>query len=89
MAKTAEVRIRLTPALKRAAETAIAELGLYPTQAITLFYIHLAVFRQLPEGLGVAKDTGEWVDGSYLAISKGSVNEKPEAQAPRNVFGGQ
>lgn len=79
MAKTAEVRIRMTPALKRAAEAAIEALGLYPTQAITLFYIHLAVFHQLPEGLGIVNNAGELADSSSLAAGKRAISEKTKA----------
>jgi len=57
MAKTAELRIRMTPALKQMAEKALEEMGLYPTQAITLFYTHLAMFRQLPDGLSLENAT--------------------------------
>jgi addiction module RelB/DinJ family antitoxin len=38
MAKTEMIRARVEPELKHAAEAVLKELGLTPTEAITLFY---------------------------------------------------
>ena len=47
MAKTAMIRARLEPDLKRDAETVFSTLGLSPTEAITLFYKQVALHHGL------------------------------------------
>lgn len=41
MAKTAFVRVRVEPNLKTSAETVLNELGMSPSQAITMLYKYL------------------------------------------------
>ena len=48
MPKTAMVRARVEPELKRRAEELFSELGLSTTEAITLFYKQVAIHRGLP-----------------------------------------
>lgn len=48
MAKSAMVRARVEPKLKRDAESLFERLGLSTTQAITLFYRQVALRRGLP-----------------------------------------
>ena len=48
MAKSAMVRARVEPELKRRAEELFSELGLSTTEAITLFYKQVAIHRGLP-----------------------------------------
>ena len=48
MPKTAMVRARVEPELKRRAEELFSELGLSTTEAITLFYKQVAMHRGLP-----------------------------------------
>lgn len=48
MAKSAMVRARLEPKLKRDAESLFERLGLSTTQAITLFYRQVSLRRGLP-----------------------------------------
>ena len=48
MAKTEMIRARLEPELKSQAEAVFAELGLSPTEAITLFYTQVTLHRGLP-----------------------------------------
>jgi DNA-damage-inducible protein J len=48
MAKSAMVRARVEPGLKRDAERLFERLGLSTTQAITLFYRQVALRRGLP-----------------------------------------
>ena len=48
MAKTETIRARVEPALKQAAETVLKELGLTPTEAITLFYKQVTLKHGLP-----------------------------------------
>ena len=48
MAKTTTVRARITPDLKEGAEHVFRELGLNPTQAITLFYKQVELRQGLP-----------------------------------------
>ena len=48
MAKTAMIRARVEPELKRKAEELFSALGLSATEAITLFYKQVTVHRGLP-----------------------------------------
>lgn len=48
MNKSATVRARIEPALKREADIVLSEIGLSPTDAITLFYKQIAFNRGLP-----------------------------------------
>jgi len=48
MSKTAMVRARIEPALKRKAERVFNRLGLSTTQAITLFYRQVELRKGLP-----------------------------------------
>lgn len=48
MPKTAMIRARVEPSLKRDAETVFTRLGLSATEAITLFYMQVALHSGLP-----------------------------------------
>ncbi len=48
MAKTEMIRARVKPELKHVAEAVLKELGLTPTEAITLFYKQVTLYRGLP-----------------------------------------
>ncbi|MFZ1415116.1 MAG: type II toxin-antitoxin system RelB/DinJ family antitoxin [Defluviicoccus sp.] len=48
MAKTEMIRARVEPELKQAAESVLKELGLTPTEAITLFYKQVTLKHGLP-----------------------------------------
>ncbi len=48
MAKTETIRARVEPELKNLAEQVFSELGLSPTEAITLFYTQVTLHRGLP-----------------------------------------
>ena len=48
MAKTGMIRVRVEPELKFQAEEVFSELGLSPTEAITLFYTQVSLHRGLP-----------------------------------------
>ena len=48
MAKSAMIRARLEPALKHEAEAVLGKLGMTPTEAITLFYKQVTLYRGLP-----------------------------------------
>lgn len=48
MAKTAMVRARIEPDLKKKAEDVLSKLGLSPTQAIRLFYRQVDLRKGLP-----------------------------------------
>jgi DNA-damage-inducible protein J len=48
MAKTAVVRARIEPELKADVEYILGELGLSPTDAVTLFYRQIKLNRGLP-----------------------------------------
>jgi DNA-damage-inducible protein J len=48
MSKTAMIRARMEPALKRDAEQVLARVGLSPTEAIRLFYRQVSLRQGLP-----------------------------------------
>jgi len=48
MSKSAVVRARLEPALKKDAEKVLAKLGLTASEAIQLLYLQLSLTRSLP-----------------------------------------
>ena len=48
MAKTEMIRVCVEPELKSQAEEVFSELGLSPTEAISLFYAQVALHRGLP-----------------------------------------
>lgn len=57
MSKSAMVRARIEPELKREAEKVFDRLGLSVTQAITLFYRQVELRRGLPFDVVVPTDT--------------------------------
>ena len=48
MAKSEMIRARVEPALKHNAEAVLDKLGMTPTEAITLFYRQVTLYRGLP-----------------------------------------
>lgn len=46
--KTEQVNVRMDPEVKISAEAVLRELGLTPTQAITLFYRQVSLQKGLP-----------------------------------------
>jgi len=48
MAKTEMIRARVEPTLKHDAEAVLDKLGMTPTEAITLFYTQVTLYRGLP-----------------------------------------
>jgi len=48
MAKSEMIRARVEPALKHDAEAVLGKLGMTPTEAITLFYKQVTLYRGLP-----------------------------------------
>jgi DNA-damage-inducible protein J len=48
MAKSEMIRARVEPELKHKAESVLENLGMTPTEAITLFYKQITLYRGLP-----------------------------------------
>jgi DNA-damage-inducible protein J len=48
MAKSQMIRARVEPGLKQEAEAVLEKLGMTPTEAITLFYKQVSLYRGLP-----------------------------------------
>jgi DNA-damage-inducible protein J len=57
MSKTTTVRARIEPNLKEKAERVLYNLGLSPTQAITLFYRQVELRKGLPFDIVIPKKT--------------------------------
>ncbi len=55
MPKTATVRARMEPRLKKEAEDVLENLGITSTQAIALFYRQVVIRRGLPFEIAVAR----------------------------------
>lgn len=56
MTKTEEVRARIDPATKRAAEGVFAELGMSPSEAVRLFYRQVELHRGFPFELRIPNE---------------------------------
>ena len=57
MSKTATVRARIEPELKKEAEDLLGKLGLSATQAIALFYRQIALRQGLPFDVVIPNET--------------------------------
>jgi DNA-damage-inducible protein J len=57
MAKSAIIRARIEPELKKEAETIFSELGLSITEAITLFYRQVKMVKGLPFEVRLPNET--------------------------------
>ena len=57
MSKTATIRARIEPGLKRQAENLFHKLGLSTTQAITLFYRQVGLRKGLPFNIVIPTET--------------------------------
>jgi len=59
MSKTATLTIRLDPALKKKTEKLLSELGLTPSQTITLLYKQINYQRGLPFEISLPDEPNE------------------------------
>lgn len=59
MSKTATLTIRLEPALKKQTEEILDDLGLTPSQAITLFFKQIRYQRGLPFEISLPRELNE------------------------------
>lgn len=56
MSKTEEVRARIDPATKEAAEVVFAKLGLSPSEAVRLFYRQVELYQGFPFDLRIPNE---------------------------------
>jgi len=56
MAKTAVVKARIEPELKEEVEMILHELGLSPTEAVTLFYRQVRLWKGLPFAVAIPNE---------------------------------
>ena len=56
MSKTEEVRARIDPATKAAAEGVFAKLGLSPSEAVRLFYRQVELYQGFPFELRIPNE---------------------------------
>ena len=73
MAKTATIRARVEPELKRQAEDLFSRLGLSVTEAITLFYRQVTLAQGLP--FAVKLPNAETVEAPRQARDRENLNE--------------
>ena len=73
MAKTEMIRARVKPELKSQAEAVFSELGLSPTEAITLFYTQVTLHRGLP--FAVRIPNAETIEALRQARAGGGLTE--------------
>lgn len=73
MAKTATIRARVEPELKRQAEDLFSRLGLSVTEAITLFYRQVTLAQGLP--FAVKLPNAETVEALRQARDRENLNE--------------
>jgi DNA-damage-inducible protein J len=57
MSKSATIRARIEPSLKKEAENLLSKMGLSATQAITLFYRQIALRKGLPFNVAIPSKT--------------------------------
>lgn len=57
MGKTAQIRARTDPAVKQQAEAVLAELGITPSAAITMFYKQIIHHGGLPFAVALPNET--------------------------------
>ena len=93
MAKSAMIRARVEPELKRQAEELFSELGLSATEAITLFYKQVTVHRGLPfsvrlpnaetvEALRQAREAVGLTEYASLEELRSSIDDAPADHNP-------
>ena len=73
MAKTEMIRVCVEPELKSQAEDIFSELGLSPTEAITLFYTQVTLHRGLPFSVGIPN--AETIEALRRARAGGGLTE--------------
>lgn len=59
MSKTATLTVRLDPVLKKQTEKVLSEMGLTPSQAITLFYYQVKHQKALPFEVKLPQEPNE------------------------------
>ena len=59
MAKTATLTVRLDPSLKSQTEKLLGEMGLTPSQAVTLFFRQIGYQRGLPFEISLPDEPNE------------------------------
>ena len=57
MAKTAQIRARVEPELKKEAEGILSTLGVSPTEAIRLFYRQVVLMGGIPFSVRIPSET--------------------------------
>ena len=57
MAKTAQIRARVEPELKKRAEGILSTLGVSPTEAIRLFYRQVVLMDGIPFSVRIPNET--------------------------------
>lgn len=81
MPKTAVISARIDPAIKNTAEQVLQELGLTPSQAITLFYRQIGLQHGLPFSIRIPnRETREALDD---AVSRRNLET---AETPQALF---
>lgn len=78
MPKTEMIRARVEPELKHAAEAILKELGLTPTQAITLFYKQVTLHCGLP--FAVELPNAETREAMRDALAGRDLREWPDVE---------
>lgn len=62
--KTAFVRARIEPSIKKKAETVLSQIGISPSEAINVFYRRIANDKEIPFSLSVPNaETRKALDG--------------------------
>lgn len=85
MAKTATIRARVEPELKRQAEDLFSQLGLSVTEAITLFYRQVTLTQGLP--FAVKLPNAETVEALIQARDGANLNEYAGPEDLKAKFG--
>ena len=79
MAKSEMIRARVEPELKHKAESVLQRLGMTPTEAITLFYKQVTLYRGLPYDLPLGINLYSEVYAAPVQISDLSSSARSSA----------
>ena len=78
MAKTETIRARIEPELKHQAEEVLSQLGLSPTEAITLFYRQVTLHYGLPFAVKIPNI--ETIEALEQARSRDGLNKHADLE---------
>ena len=81
MSQEARISSRIEPQLKAQGDAVLAELGLKPSQAVSMFYTQLVRHRRLPFDASLEDAAPKLDVRKYAGIAKGAYGDAAEIEA--------